>query len=393
MSSLRALRVKSYSRYRRKTVRLALDTTFAGANKTGVGIYSNRLASALHSLAEGAGFRLECIGPTCRRLEDVGSIADTVAEWPITTQFVLPLRLLGTRPHIVHSTSHLGPIWGPGKKIATIHDLIFLRYPQDYNQLWLAISRVLLPVVIRRTSAIITDSYTTRREVLTRYPLSHNKIRVVYPGIDDRFRIRAEAGAIERSRERHHLSSDPYILCLGAWARRKNLPLVLRAFRGLLRQQPTARLVLTGGKPRGMQAHRAASVVADLPVEVSARIHTTGHLPAADLHPLLSGAAILAYPSFYEGFGLPAIEAMAAGVPVVASDAPSLVEITGGAALIRGVYDVEGWQAAFHALLTEAGLREKLKAEGLKHSAGFTWEKCARETLNIYREVANLGAA
>ncbi len=368
-------------------MRVALDTTFAGVNPTGVGIYSRRLAEHISTIARDQGMSFRCYGPSCvsssRKV-----LGGLYQEWPTYTQGVLPLLLAQRPPDVVHSTSHLGPLWGPGRLVVTVHDLIFRRYPSDYNAMWLRITRTLLPGVLRRAAAVIADSRATADDLRHFYGVDADKITVVYPGVDDRFRKPVDPRALAAFRARFDIGAASYILCLGPWVRRKNIETVVAAFSQLAGIMPEVHLVVTGRPSAGMQSSPVIAALEGLSAGVRARVHNVGHLPVEELPPLVQGASLLAYPSRYEGFGLPPLEAMSAGVPVVASDAAAVVEATGGAALIARAAVVDDWVGAFHRLLTDPVKADELRIAGLAWSAGFTWERCANETVQLYKRVA-----
>lgn len=369
-------------------LRVALDSSFAGVNRTGVGLYSRNLATQMRRIAPGSGTRVRCYGPACSLSGRQSNALGTMQEWPVYTQLALPLLLERYRPDIVHSTSHLGPLWGRGKLIVTVHDLIFLRYSEDYSRGWLAITKALLPRVLARASAIIADSRTTKDDIQHFYGIDEAKIRVIYPGIDEGYRSIPNDGADDQSiRASLGLGDDRYLLCLGPWVQRKNLGIVVEALGLLLERVPGVRLVITGSRTRGMRGQTVDALVGDLPQGVRKRVHTVGHLPAGELRSLLAGAAVLAYPSRFEGFGLPPLEAMSAGVPVVVADTPVSLEVTGGAALVASPDEPEDWADAFERILTQPLEAERLKAAGQQRASLFSWERCARETLALYLEV------
>ena len=142
---------------KRAMLRVALDTTFAGLNNTGVGIYSRKLAEGLGRLAEQGELELKCVGPSCESKLRNLPLDGIYQEWPTYTHAILPIRLAKYRPHVVHSTSHLGPLWGHGSLVVTVHDLIFMRYPKDYEPAWLGLTRALLPVAFKRAPVVIAD--------------------------------------------------------------------------------------------------------------------------------------------------------------------------------------------------------------------------------------------
>ncbi|MEO8286422.1 MAG: glycosyltransferase family 1 protein [Chloroflexota bacterium] len=363
---------------------VALDTTYAGVNPTGVGIYSARLADELRRNSARLGIRLICYGPACVPQGPHRTIPGTIQEWPVYTHGILPVRLLATRPGIVHSTSHIGPLWGPGRLIVTVHDLIFMRYPADYNPAWLAITRAILPSVLRRATAIIADSQATKDDIQTFFGVHSGKIVVIYPGMDQ---PSAAAQATENQYRRNN-DDKPYILCLGPWVRRKNIEVVLRAFSILAPVIPDLRLILTGDRPPGMKGYSRAELFSYIDAKHNSRIELTGYVTSSEKHQLIAGASALCYPSRIEGFGLPPLEAMAAGTPVVASNTPAVAEVTGGAALLVNPDDPFDWARTLEQLLLNADLRAALRKAGLSRSRNFTWQRCAEQTARLYHRVA-----
>lgn len=361
-------------------LRVALDTTYAGTNPTGVGLYSLRLAEALRAIAPAHHLNLRCYGPPCKVSSGRPLLVDIAQEWPFYTHGVLPVRLAAFAPDVVHSTSHIGPLWSAGRRILTVHDLIFLRRPRDYNPAWLSITRLLLPLVLRRASAVACDSQATRLDLVRRLGVRANRTVVIYPGIDpqpmDTVRV---APPLPR----------PYILCLGPWARRKNLEVVVQAFASLAPQHPDARLVITGGPAPGVQSYTKQELISLLPEHLRDRMLLPGYVDRDEIRGLLSGASVLAYPSVDEGFGLPPLEAMAAGVPVVVADTPAVVEATGGAALVAPSDDPSAWAFWLSLLLARQDVAGQLREAGLRRSARFTWEACAHRFVRLYGRLAN----
>jgi glycosyltransferase involved in cell wall biosynthesis len=186
-------------------------------------------------------------------------------------------------------------------------------------------------------------------------------------------------------RARYRLDA-PYVLHSGALVRRKNLPLLIRAFTRYCATSGDldTLLALTGRPQRGMPGGgELLAAIAESPVRT--RIRLLGHVPEADLPALYAGATLLAYPTRYEGQGLPPLEAMAAGTPVLASSTPAVVEVAAPAALLVDPADEPGWAAALGRLLPDASLRAAMAARGRIVAARFTWPRCATATLAVYR--------
>ncbi|HYP20249.1 MAG TPA: glycosyltransferase family 1 protein [Chloroflexia bacterium] len=369
-------------------LRVALDTTYAGVNPTGVGLYSRRLAEQLRIAAPGERLQLRCFGPACLPETHSPRQADVLQELPLNTQGVLPARLVPFRPHIVHATSHIGPVWGPGSLIVTVHDLIFRRHPEDYPRAWLAVTNLLLPIVLRRAAAIIADSQATAEDLHHYYRSTRGKVRVVYPGFDAVSQPGLRPDLHYATLRDLGSQRNQYIVCVGPWSRRKNLPVVLEAFDTLAREVPGVLLVVAGNASSGMKGAQPQELIAGMPPDTQARIRTVGFVPRDKLYALLSGASLLAYPSRIEGFGLPPLEAMSLGVPVVASDAPVLREVAGGSALHVPADDAAAWAAAFRRIFAEPGLAALLSESGRARSSEFSWRRCAAETIAVYQEVA-----
>jgi glycosyltransferase involved in cell wall biosynthesis len=374
---------------RKRPIQVALDTSFAGVNPTGVGLYSRHLAHTIRDLAPQANMWLRCYGPSCRRSQH--ALISTMQEWPPYTLVVLPLLLARQRADIVHSTSHIGPLWGPGKLVVTVHDLIFRRFPADYDPIWLRMTLALLPRVLTRATAIIADSHATKEDIQRYYNVRPGRIHVIYPGIEREFRhTAATMQPPDDTRRKYGLGDDSYIICVGPWVARKNLSVVVAAFAEVAAHMPNVRLVITGNLPRGMKGTTPERLVGALPPYARERVHAVGFVPKDELVALVSGAAVLAYPSRYEGFGLPPLEAMAAGVPVVASDTPAVAEVTAGAALLAPVDSPREWAAALSGVLANSDGAAQLRAAGLERSAAFSWERCAKETIALYKNVASV---
>lgn len=360
-------------------IRVALDTSFAGVNPTGVGLYSRRLASTMVDNQNEYGVKVKCYGAACGDSHRSPTLRTLSTEWPSYTHIALPAQLVGYRPSVVHSTSHIGPLWGPGKHIVTVHDLIFRRYPSDYAPIWLAITRITLPLVLNRATAIIADSHATKHDLQDFYGVRTGKIVVVYPGVD------AQHTATEK---RVRARNSPYILCLGPWVRRKNLEVVVKAFDELAPRIPDVRLVITGKPSSGMKGYTEQEILGQLSANTRSRIDLMGYVDRITLSGLVSGASLLAYPSRWEGFGMPPLEAMSAGVPVVASNTPAVAEVTGGAAMLCDPDKTQDWTIAICRVLTDIPFTARLVEKGKRRSAQFSWETCAEQTAMLYHRVA-----
>lgn len=290
---------------------------------------------------------------------------------PLTTRHSPPATLY-------HATEHLLPRL-PYPTVLTVHDLIFERYPQHHtltNRLFLKVG---MPLFVKAATAIIAVSQQTKRDLIELYQTPASKIHVIYEGIDETFR---PASQDEVVRVKTHYSPDrPYLLMVGTLEPRKNHAAAIRALARLKQQGFPHRLLVVGGQ--GWLFEPIRQVVERLGLNND--VIFTGYIPLADLPPLYSAADCVLLPSLYEGFGFPVLEAMACGAPVVCSNASSLPEVAGNAALLVDPEDDAALAAKIQRILSEPGLAEQMRGQGLQQAAKFTWERCAAETLEVYR--------
>ncbi|HEY7063560.1 MAG TPA: glycosyltransferase family 1 protein [Chloroflexota bacterium] len=294
-------------------------------------------------------------------------------------QALLPLELAPERLDLLHGPDFTVPARRRCPAVVTVHDLAFLHYPEiqtadsrrHYNQ----VARV-----VQQVERVIVDSACTAADVQALLGVPATRIRIVH--LAPTPAAPADPAQVAAVRARYALDG-PFVLYVGTLEPRKNLDTLLRAFARLGAAHP-ARLVLAG--PRGWLDAPIVAAAARL----GARLRLLGPVPAADLPALYAAATAFAYPSLYEGFGLPPLEAMAAGTPVVAAKASCLPEVLGDAALFVPPEDEAGLLEALRALLDDAALRADLEARGRARAASFSWEHTAAATLAVYREVLGL---
>ncbi|MGH2679212.1 MAG: glycosyltransferase family 4 protein [Actinomycetota bacterium] len=272
--------------------------------------------------------------------------------------------------------------------VLTIHDLAFRRFPETApmaTHRWLA----RLEASLRTASQVIVVSERTRSDLIESYPRATarlaDRLTVVPLGVDPSVFRPRPAEAVETVRRRFAIDG-PFLLSLGGIEPRKNLPALIRAYASLP-EGVRPSLVLAGPvapwNPEGWNLVRPT--LEALPHRVRARIVVTGYVSEDDKVALLSGAEALVYPSLYEGFGLPVIEAMACGTPVLTSDVSALPETAGDAALLVDPHATDDIAAGMERLLTDTTLRERLRAAGVARAAGFSWDETARLTAEVLR--------
>jgi glycosyltransferase involved in cell wall biosynthesis len=293
-------------------------------------------------------------------------------------------RLARMGVQLFHSPDTLGFPLTSGRRVAlvaTIHDLIPWIFPQTVTRTHRWIRCTILPLIIRRADRLIVDSLATAQDLLERFPESKDKVRVVYLGVDPRF-APAPAEEVATLRSRFGLPPE-YLLYLGTLSPRKNLDRLFEAYAILRQEQGDVPPLVIAGKP-GWLWEPIIQRVRDLRLETG--VTFCGFVPDTDLPALLTGAIAFLLPSLYEGFGLPILEAMACGTPVLTSNRSSLPEVGGDAALFVDPMDPAAIAEGIRRLVDETVYRENLARRGLKQAHAFRWEDTARRTFAVYHE-------
>ncbi len=288
-----------------------------------------------------------------------------------------PVAALRDRLDLFHGPVNALPLAVPCRGIITIHDLAFLAHPEAFNAGKRRYLTLLTALSARRAARIIAVSHFTKMEIVRRLRVAPAKVTVVHNAVDAVFAPRP-AEEIARFRAKHNLTA-PTILTVGTLEPRKNLTVLLDAFAHLA-PETSADLVVVGGQ--GWLYDAALARVAAL--GLAARVRFVGHVPDADLPLWYNAATVFVYPSRYEGFGLPPLEALACGTPTIVSNAASLPEVVGAAALLVEPGDADALAAALRRVLTEPALRAQLGAAGPPHAATFTWARAATATKTAY---------
>lgn len=286
---------------------------------------------------------------------------------------------------IFHATEHLLPRLRRLPSVFTLHDLIFRFDPSSHLPLNRIYLNLMVPRFLRQASVIVTVSECSRRDALNLYRVPAEKIRVIPEGVNEQFKPQPQE-AVTRVRVKYHLP-ESFVLCVGTIEPRKNLPVLFKVMAARREQsQPVWPLVIAG-KP-GWLYEPILQRIADLGLQD--RVHLTGFFPDDALPALYSAARVVAMPSKYEGFGLPVLEAMACGTPIVCSNTSSLPEVAGDAALLVAPNDTRGWDEAITRVLDDDALRAQMRQRGLAHAARFTWGQAARQTSELYGSLRSL---
>ncbi len=375
---------------------IGIDGIPLATPKTGIGHYTFELARSLARLAPTDEFEL--IAPVPFELgadnggvdlpRNLNAVYTPVNElrrrwWTIG----LPLYLRQNPLTLFHGANYNVPVWQHCPTVVTIHDLSLLLHADTHEAHLVRRARIRLPTMTRVATRIITDSESVKSEVCAHLGVEPEKITAV--PLAPRCAFRPVAVARARA-VRHKLGvEDDFILFVGTVEPRKNLLTLVRAFDELLRTTKLRPQLVIAGQKGWLSDELFAHVEQSA---ITKRILFTGYVSDADLCALYSSCRVSVYPSLYEGFGLPPLEAMACGAPVITSRIPVIMETVGEAARLIAPTDVRELTAALVQMLTDADVRRHYSAAGLQRAAEFTWERTGRMTLEVYREVLGQAA-
>lgn len=295
-------------------------------------------------------------------------------------KWLLALEVAPRRVDVLHSPDHVAPRRRGWQSVVTVLDLAFLAHPEAYS----AVSLLYYAQVFRtlaQAERVITISDFTREEVLNRVSISPEKVKTIHLAADPSFYPRSDSECAE-VRGRLEIP-DPHFLVVGTIEARKNLERLLEAY-ALLPRKNRPHIVFAGGS--GFHADRVLEAVQENRLEDYVRF--LGHISDDDLPALYTGARSLLFPSRYEGFGLPILEAMACGCPVVTSNCGSMAEVAGDAAVLVDPNDSESLAEGMQSVVEQESLREELINKGLTRAQRFSWRTAAEQTLGVYREAA-----
>ncbi|PYS90690.1 MAG: glycosyltransferase family 1 protein [Acidobacteria bacterium] len=310
------------------------------------------------------------------------SVQLTLPHTPLLRIPITLVRELRRRPVDVLHVQYTAPPLAPCPVVATIHDLSFEHLPDTFKRR----SRLQLRLTVRRTARraaqIIAPSEFTCRDIARTYDIAPERINLIPLAVSEHFTPATDA-EIARVRQ-HYEINGAYILAVGSIQPRKNLTRLVRAYSALRRTRADAKLpqlVLVGKKAWLYDETLRAIAECGLAQEVN----LTGYVPEGDLPALYTGALCFVYPSYFEGFGLPPLEAMRCGTPVIAGDRTSLPEVLGDAGLLVDPFDEAALAAALARLIDDANLRARLRGKGIARAARFDWHDTARQTLEVYQ--------
>ncbi len=293
-------------------------------------------------------------------------------------------RFFGKNADITHFFNYIAYPGVSGRTVITVHDMVYKAFPETVRARTKYMLNTGLKRSMKRVDIIVTDSEFSKSEIIKYFPQHESKLRVVPCGVDlQKFRPCEDTEIIQRVKKSLGIEGE-YFLYLGTIEPRKNLGRLIEAYHIFTqREKNPPKLVLAGGK--GWLYDSIFAKVTEL--GLSDRVIFTKYVPSENMNPLMCGALAFAFPSVYEGFGMPPLEAMACGVPVLTTNAASLPEVTGDCAVIADPYSAESIAEGLGRLYSDSELRRSLSRRGLERAKGFTWEHSAEILYNLYKEL------
>jgi glycosyltransferase involved in cell wall biosynthesis len=354
----------------------------------GIGTYIRNLLRQLARLDRETEYVLLCRADDQKVLASLGdnfrSVPETAGNYSIAEQVSIPLALRREGITLFHAPHYVLPPLVRCRSVVTIHDCIHLMFPQYLpNRFALTYARMSMALASRRATRVLTVSESSKRDLLRFFDIDPDKIAVIPNAYDDRFGVEPREEDVVRVRERYQLH-DEFVLYAGNVKPHKNLERLIEAF-DLVRKRGLdhLKLVLIGDEISKYAALRRAVHQHQL----HKYVRFLGYLPEETLAVMYRLAGVFVFPSLYEGFGLPPLEAMASGTPVVTSNVSSLPEVAGDAAVLVDPYDPRAIADGIYQVLTDETVRRDLRRKGIARARQFSWEQSVRRIHDIYRQV------
>ena len=362
-------------------MRVGIDAHMVGGRETGNETYVRGLVEGLRGLAEGPEVLVYNVGEPWLAGTDRIRFQRLTTDSPyVRLGLELPVRSFGQRLDLLHMT-YAAPIWSAAPLVLTVHDICYATNPEWFSERDLRVLRANVPRSIRMAKHVITDSQSARNQIIETYGVAESKITSIPIGPGPGALPIGEDEAHEELKAIGLDASRPYLLAVGNLQPRKNLVRLLESFKAIVSRGRDVDLLIVG--PRRFRAEDAVEAAGD----VSNRVRFTGYVTDRQLAACYRCATVFVFPSLYEGFGLPALEAMAHGVPIASSEAGSLPEVCADAAVYFDPRSVEAMTEAIASLLDDSTRRHSLGAAGRERAKAFSWTGTAELTVDIYKKV------
>jgi glycosyltransferase involved in cell wall biosynthesis len=382
-------------------MRLGISGFFLSREATGSGQYTRQLVKGLLAIPDGP----ECLVFRAKSRGEAGEAVISKSKTqehllspplPLTEnvaklwfeQISFPHACLREEVDVAHVPYFGSPLKARARTVVTIHDLIPLILPAYRGSILVRLYTQLVAAGARRAPAIITDSDSSRKDLTDLLGIPPERVHVIHLAVNEMFKPVRDAEILNVTRQRYGLPGE-YLLYLGGFDQRKNLKNLLTAFASMDHTSRTgAHLVVAGRLPKEDTTFFPDPRLVAARLGVQDRVSFIGWVPEEDKPALYSAAALFVFPSLYEGFGLPPLEAMACGTAVITSDRSSMPEIGGEGALLVDPYDVDDLVTAITTLMQNEEQRRELAAKGLEQAQRFSWQKTIAQTMAVYRSVA-----
>lgn len=372
-------------------MKVGIITDAIDLKTTGIGVYAHNLINSLNIIDKKNEYYLIHYMKT--NMEIYKSNKEVFIPMPEFIPFrfntlwrdvILPLKLKNLELDLLHDPRQIGfpPLFSvPFKTIITIADLMPMLFPKLYSVRAVMRHKLLGAKIIRSADRIIAISESTKRDLINYLKAPEEKIRVIYLAAGNNFK-QLQPGEVAEFKHKYNLDF-PFILFVGLLHPPKNIPRLIRAYHKISNPGLGHKLVIAGKKgPKCKEIFETAEKL-----NLQREVIFTGYIPDDDLPRLYNAADLFVFPSLYEGFGMPPLEAMACGTPVITSNTSSLPEVVGDAGITLNPYDVDGLARAMQEVLTNDRLRLKMVKKGLEQAKKFSWEKAAKETLRVYESM------
>jgi glycosyltransferase involved in cell wall biosynthesis len=375
---------------------IGIDVTSALSQRAGIGRYTRELVSALVRNDKSVDYLLfSAKQPTWDPLENRIPSDSNVRyrQSPFSERWLyrlwyrlrlpIPVQTFTGDVDIFYSPDFvLPPVRDEIPTVLTVHDLSFVHFPETFTPSLRKYLNQVVPRSVRSASHVLADSQTTKDDISNIWNIDEKKITVLYSGVDRSFRPPSDTAKLVNVRNKYDLGDRPYILSVSTIQPRKNYQMLIRAFKEVAKDFPH-RLIIAGGKG-WLYEETLAEVNAQ---GLNDRVLFVGFVDDQDLPALYSDATLFVFPSLYEGFGLPILEAMSCGVPVVVSNASCMPEVAGEAALVLPPQDEEAWTAAIRDLLDDPNRRAQMVAGGFLRARQFSWKRAAEQLSGVVQQL------
>jgi len=353
-------------------MKIAIDGRTMIGQKSGLGCYAESLIENLHKIDKN--ISIEIIKP-----ENNNDLS--TPKRIFWDQVLFPIQSMKTKPDLIHKPSFSVPVFSKSKIVVTVHDLIPIIFPKNLSFFSRMFWTKIMPFSYKYADHIITDSEWSKKDIVRLLKINPKKITVTPLAARENFLHKPDSKKIDYVQNKFN-TGKKYILTVSNLEPRKNFPFLIKVYKEILEKNPNFeyKLVIVGKKSWGTE-----KILNDAKGKFSDKIIVTGYVEEKELPCLYYGATLFAFPSLYEGFGLTPLEAMACGVPVICSNASSLPEVCGDAAIMLDPTDLDAWVKNIEKMLKSTSLRQQYSNKALKQASKFSWQKTAEKTLKVYR--------